>query len=70
MNINWKRITKHVWRLDDRWQIVEETPGQWRCYRDNRVMLAEFTTAPHAMEEAERLRKEDALYAAQEAASE
>ena len=62
MSFGWHRITKSVWRIDERWQIVMETPNQWRCYRDNRALLADFPTAELAMAEAERLRKKDRLY--------
>ena len=62
MTFGWKKVTANVYRLDDRWQIVQETPGQWRCYRNDRAMLAEFKTAMGAMEEAERLQKADKLY--------
>lgn len=62
MSIHWQRITKHVWRLDDHWQVVQETPGQWRAYRGDLAMLADFRTAEGAMQEAERLRDADKLY--------
>ena len=63
MNYGWKRITKHVWRLDDRWQAVEETPNQWRAYRGSQALLADFPTVEGAFAEAERLKAADRLYA-------
>lgn len=62
MSFGWKKITAHVWRLDDTWQVVQETPGQWRAYRGDRACLADFPTVEGAMGEAERLREEDRLY--------
>ena len=62
MSFGWKRITAHVWRLDDTWQVVEEQPGHWRAYRANAACLADFPRADLAMDEAERLKKADAVY--------
>ncbi len=62
MSFHWKRITAHVWRLDDTWQVVEEQPGHWRAYRGNSACLADFPRADLAMNEAEKLRKADAAY--------
>ncbi len=56
MSIHWRRITKSVWRLDPVWQVVEETPNQWRAYRGDRAMLADFPTVELCMAECERLR--------------
>ena len=63
MSFGWKRITAHVWRLDDTWQVVEEQPGHWRAYRGNAACLADFPRADLAMDEAEKLRRADAAYA-------
>lgn len=62
MSFGWKRITANVWRLDDTWQVVQESPGQWRAYRGNAAMLADFPTVEEAMREAELLKKEGKLY--------
>ena len=64
MSFGWKRITAHVWRLDDTFQAVEDSPGQWRVYRGNAACLASFAKVQDCMEEAERLRKADEAYAA------
>jgi len=64
MSFGWKKITAHVWRLDDLWQVVEETPGQWRAYRGNAACFADFRDAGGAMQEAELLRKADRDYEA------
>lgn len=39
MTFGWHRIAKTVWRLDDTWQVVEETPGAWRVYRGDNALL-------------------------------
>lgn len=62
MSFGWKKITANVWRLDDTWQVVQETPGQWRAYRGNHALLADFPTVQEAMAEAERLKADDKLY--------
>jgi len=62
VSIHWKRITAHVWRLDEVWQVVEEQPGHWRAYRGNSACLADFACADLAMDEAEKLRRADAAY--------
>lgn len=62
MSFGWKKITANVWRLDATWQVVQETPGQWRAYRGNQALLADFPTVQEAMAEAERLKAADKLY--------
>ena len=63
MSFGWKRITAHVWRLDEVWEVVEEQPGHWRAYRGDSACLADFARADLAMDEAEKLRRADAAYA-------
>ena len=61
MDILWQKITKTIFRLDDIWKVVEETPGQWRAYRGNGATLTSGSLA-EAMREAERLRSADMDY--------
>lgn len=63
MSFGWKRITANVWRLDDTWQVVQETPGQWRVYRGDQSTGFVFATVNAAMEKAEVLKKEAERYA-------
>ena len=58
MSFGWKKITANVWRLDDTWQVVQETPCQWRVYRGDQSTGYVFATVDAAMEKAERLKKE------------
>ena len=58
MSFGWKRVTANVWRLDDTWQVVQETPGQWRVYRGDQSTGFVFTTVDASMEKAEALKKE------------
>ena len=44
MSFGWKKITANVWRLDDTWQVVQETPGQWRVYRGDQSTGFVFAT--------------------------
>lgn len=60
MSFGWKRITANVWRLDAVWQVVQETPGQWRVYRGDRALLEDFAKVEDAMADAERLKKLEA----------
>lgn len=57
MSIHWQKICKGVWRLDNVWQVVEETKDAWRVYQGDRAKL-ESGTLDWAMKEAERMRKE------------
>ena len=61
MTFGWHKISKTIWRLDATWQVVEETPGQWRPYRGNGATLTSGPLA-EAMREAERLRAADQDY--------
>lgn len=62
----WRQISKHVWRYDDRWEAQQDpTTKQWYAVRDGKWMLANFATAGEAINEAERLREADKLYAAE-----
>ena len=61
MTFGWHKISKTIWRLDSTWQVVEETPGQWRAYRGNAATLTSGKLAD-AMLEAERLRAADLDY--------
>ena len=63
MSFGWKRITAHVWRLDDTFQAVEDMPGQWRVYRGNHSCNAVFANVQDCMAEAEKLQKADKAYA-------
>ena len=62
MSFGWKKITANVWRLDNTWQVVQQSPGQWIAYRGDVPMLAVFPTVEGAMAEAELLKAENKLY--------
>ena len=62
MSIHWQRITDTLYRLDDTWTVVLEPGLQWRAYRGNSATLCGFANVGAAMDEAERLRKEDEAY--------
>lgn len=62
MSIHWQRITPTLYRLDDTW-TVRLDGNQWFAYRGNSATLQGFADLGGAMKEAERLRKEDGMYA-------
>jgi len=57
----WHRETPTRYRLDDVW-TVRLDGRQWFAYRRNAACLVGFVTDEAAMEEAERLKKEDEAY--------
>lgn len=57
MNWAWRRVTPHVYALDDTWSVVEESPGQWRVYESNKACLQNHDRPEAAMDEAERRKK-------------
>lgn len=62
MKFGWQRINGNIYRLDDVWTVVFEPGAQWRAYRGNSATLCGFADVGAAMEEAERLKKEDEAY--------
>lgn len=62
MKTHWQRISEYIYRLDDVWTVRLVHDGFWYAYRAYDRLLGRFADAADAMDEAERLRKEDESY--------
>lgn len=64
MNWNWRKESDVCYRLDDTWTVQRDlVTHRWYAYRGNGACLVDHPDAGEAMEEAEKLREEDKLYA-------
>lgn len=63
MRANWQRINWYMYRLDDVWTVqLDEKENLCRVYRGTQQCLGAFAGVRSAMQESERLRKEDEAY--------
>lgn len=64
MTWNWRRESDACYRLDDTWTVQRGwVTHRWHAHKGNGACLVDHPDAGAAMEEAEKLREEDKLYA-------